>query len=289
MVLLAMTPPLVVERSMSEKTVRIKVSPRVAELLSGQAPPAALREAVGGRGDVVGWERLTILFYVAHGRDGDLRQAALEALQNWPMAELGQLAGDASLHPAILDFIARRRGVEPALRAVLLSNPALSDSGRQPLLEHDEASGGTGPDGATDEHESKYQQSLHMGVAEKIKVALTGDKEWRALLINDTNKLVSSAVLKNPRITEGEVLALARNRSTGDELIRLIMLNREWMKSYAIKQALVCHPRTPVGQALRFMSILSEKDLKSLAKSREVSPVLVNQARRMLLGKQRQG
>lgn len=289
MVLLAMTPPLVVERSMSEKTVRIKVSPRVAELLSGQAPPAALREAVSGRGDVAGWERLTILFYVAHGREGDLRQAALETLQNWPLAELGQLAGDASLHPAILDFIARRRGAEPALRAVLLSNPALSDSGRQPLLEHDEASGGTGPDEATDEHESKYQQSLHMGVAEKIKTALTGDKEWRALLVSDTNKLVSSAVLKNPRITEGEVLALARNRSTGDELIRLIMLNREWMKSYAIKQALVCHPRTPVGQALRFMSILSEKDLKSLAKSREVSPVLVNQARRMLLGKQRQG
>ena len=285
MVLLAMTPPLVVERSMSEKTVRIKVSPRVAELLSGQAPPAALREAVVGRGDVVGWERLTILFYVAHGRDGDLRQAALETLRNWPVAELGRLAGDASLHPAILDFIASRRGAEPALRAVLLSNPALSDSGRQQLLERGEASDGAEPD----EHESKYQQSLHMGVAEKIKAALTGDKEWRALLINDTNKLVSSAVLKNPRITEGEVLALARNRSTGDELIRLIMLNREWMKSYAIKQALVCHPRTPVGQALRFMSILSEKDLKSLAKSREVSPVLVNQARRMLLGKQRQG
>lgn len=285
MVLLAMTPPFVVERAMSEKTVRIKVSPRVAELLSGQTSPAALLEAVSGRGDVAGREQLTILFYVAHGRDGDLRQAALETLRNWPVAELGRLAGDASLHPAILDFIASRRGAEPALRAVLLSNPALSDSGRQQLLERGEASDGAEPD----EHESKYQQSLHMGVAEKIKAALTGDKEWRALLVNDTNKLVSSAVLKNSRITEGEVLALARNRSTGDELIRLIMLNREWMKSYAIKQALVCHPRTPVGQALRFMSILSEKDLKSLAKSREVSPVLVNQARRMLLGKQRQG
>ncbi|MDO3377010.1 hypothetical protein [Geoalkalibacter halelectricus] len=129
---------------------------------------------------------------------------------------------------------------------------------------------------------SKYQLSLELPVAEKIKTALTGDKEWRTILLRDANKLVSSAVLKNPRITDGEVLAVARNRSANDELIRLVLLNNEWVKSPEIRKALVVHPRTPLPKAMRFMSGLSEKELKQLAKSRNVSQAIVNNARRML-------
>lgn len=136
---------------------------------------------------------------------------------------------------------------------------------------------------------SKYQQSLEMPVAEKIKMGLTGDKEWRNILIKEANKLVSAAVLKNPRITDGEVLAIAKNKSSSEELIRLITLNNEWLKNYEIKRALVMHNRTPLPKALRFMGILSERDLKSLAKSRDVSSVLVNNARRILLAKERKG
>jgi hypothetical protein len=132
---------------------------------------------------------------------------------------------------------------------------------------------------------SKYQLSLKMEVAEKIKMALTGDKEWRTIFLKDPNKLVSGAVLKNPRITDGEVLTVAKNKSTNDELIRLILLNREWLKHYEIKKALVMHPRTPVPRALRFMTVLSDKDIKTLAKSRSVSQVIVNNARRMLMAK----
>lgn len=134
-----------------------------------------------------------------------------------------------------------------------------------------------------EEHKSKYQLMLTFGVSDKIKMALTGDKEWRSLLVKDPNKLVCSAVLKNPRITEGEVLAIARNRSANDELIRLITLNREWVKNYEIRKALVMHPRTPLPKALRYMSSLSEKELKELSKSRNVSQVIVNNARRMLM------
>jgi hypothetical protein len=133
---------------------------------------------------------------------------------------------------------------------------------------------------------SKFKMTMHMGVGEKVKAALTGDKEWRTILILDTNRLVSASVLKNPRITEGEVLAVAKNKSTQEELIRIITQNREWMKNYAIKQALVVHPRVPLVQALRYMSVLSERDLKLLAKSRDVSQAIVNNARRMLNARQ---
>ncbi len=130
---------------------------------------------------------------------------------------------------------------------------------------------------------SKYQQLVDMAVAEKIKMALTGDKEWRNLLIRESNKLVSGAVLKNPRITEPEVLAVAKNRASNEELIRIIAFNREWVKNYEMKKALIEHPRTPLQQAVKFMTFLSQKDLKNLAKSRNIPQVIVNNARRMLM------
>lgn len=134
---------------------------------------------------------------------------------------------------------------------------------------------------------SKYQQLQEMSVADKIKMALTGDKEWRTLLIRESNKQVNTAVLKNPRISEGEVITVAKNRSSSDELIRIILLNRDWVKLYDMKKALVVHPRTPLQTAMRYMTFLSEKDIRELAKSREVGQAIVNNARRMLMTKKR--
>jgi hypothetical protein len=136
-----------------------------------------------------------------------------------------------------------------------------------------------------EETRSKYQQLLDMPVAEKIKMALTGDKEWRTLLLRESNKMICTSVLKNPRISDGEVIAVAKNRGSNDDMIRIILLNREWIKHYDIKKALVTHPRTPLQKAMRFMNFLSEKDIKELAKSRNVSQVIVNNARRMLMTK----
>ncbi len=199
-------------------------------------------------------------------------------------------------------FASQERLLEnrPELREALATNPrvdaetkvrlGLAVPTREAEEARDEADAESG-EGSEEEavNLSKYQQSLEMPVAEKIKMALTGDKEWRTILIKDANKLVSGAVLKNPRITDGEVLAVAKNKSSSEELIRLITLNNEWLKNYEIKRALVMHGRTPLPKALRFMGILSDKDLKSLAKSREVSSVLVNNARRMLLAKEKKG
>lgn len=144
-------------------------------------------------------------------------------------------------------------------------------------------------DGEEDEERklSKYQQSLEIGVSDKIKIAMTGDKEWRSILLRDANKLVSSAALKNPRITEGEVIALAKNKTTNDELIRIILLNKDWLKAYEMRRALALHPRTPLNRALRFMSMFSDKDLKTVANSKDISSVLVNNARRLIAQKEK--
>jgi hypothetical protein len=139
----------------------------------------------------------------------------------------------------------------------------------------------------SEEFQSKYQLAQTMGTADKIKTALTGDKEWRTILLKDSNKLVSGAVIKNPRITEAEILAIAKSSVQNDEIMRLICANKEWTKNYMIRKALVENHKTPLPNALRYMATLSDKDLSFLAKSKNVSSVIATQARRVLLQKQK--
>ncbi len=134
---------------------------------------------------------------------------------------------------------------------------------------------------------SKYKIAMIMGISEKIKMALSGDKEWRSILIKDSNKLVSGSVIKNPRITDGEILTILKVGVQNDEIIRLICANKEWTKNYMIRKALIDCPKTPLPNSLRYLATLNEKDIAGYAKSKNISSVLSTQAKRMLLSKKR--
>ena len=75
---------------------------------------------------------------------------------------------------------------------------------------------------------------------------------------------------------------VAKNKTSSDDLIRIILLNKDWLKNYEIKKALVVHPKTPPPKALRFISYLTLKDLKTLAKSRQISNIVLTGVRKEL-------
>lgn len=142
-------------------------------------------------------------------------------------------------------------------------------------------------DEQNEEYLSKYKMAQLMGISEKIKMALSGDKEWRSILIKDANKLVSGSVIKNPRITEAEIHTLIKSGVQNDEIMRLICANKEWIKNYKIRKALVENPRTPVQNALRYLATLGVKDIAAYAKSKNISSVISTQAKRLMLSKKR--
>lgn len=125
-----------------------------------------------------------------------------------------------------------------------------------------------------------------MSVGEKIKLALHGNREARTLLLRDSNRIVRQFVLQNPRISEDEVAAFTRNRNADDDLLREVGRRREWMKNYQIRLGLVQNPRTPHELALRCVGTLHERDIRVIAKSKNVPTVVSAQARRILLQKQ---
>ena len=140
----------------------------------------------------------------------------------------------------------------------------------------------------TDQPEKPVPQSLYarivaMGVHEKIKLALRGNKDARTILIRDPIRLVRRCVVQNPRITDGEVISIARNRSADEELLRMINDKREWMRNYQVRHALSTNPKTPLPVALRHVSSLTERDLRFIAKSKNVPQAVAVQARRILV------
>ena len=136
--------------------------------------------------------------------------------------------------------------------------------------------------------QSLYARILNMGVHEKIKLALRGNKDARTILIREPIRLIRRCVLQNPRITDGEVIAIARNRSADEELLRMINDKREWVRNYQVRHALATNPKTALPIALRHVASLTEKDLRFIAKSKNVPHGVAIQARRILLSSGKQ-
>jgi hypothetical protein len=122
-----------------------------------------------------------------------------------------------------------------------------------------------------------------MSVAERIKLALHGNREARVLLLRDPNRMIRRFVLQNPRISDEEIIALTKNRSADDELLRAVADNREWTANYQVRLSLVENPKTPLVIALRLLGSLHGRDIRQLAKSKNVSANVANQAKRIVL------
>lgn len=131
-------------------------------------------------------------------------------------------------------------------------------------------------------NENIYNKINKMNMAEKIKLALKGNKTARMLLIRDPNKQVSLNVLKNPKITEQEIEFILKNKATGEHIIREVARTNTFVKDYNILREIVFHPKTPLNISMTFMNRLFVTDLEKLSKSRDVPANLKNQAIRLL-------
>ena len=127
-----------------------------------------------------------------------------------------------------------------------------------------------------------YAAVQSMTVVQKIKLARLGGPDARGLLIRDRNKVVASAAVRSPRITEAEAAGYAQSRSLCDEVYRVIASNREWTRHYPVKRALASNPKVPLTQAVAFLNQLQDRDLKAIMKSRDVPSAVATHARRVL-------
>jgi len=120
---------------------------------------------------------------------------------------------------------------------------------------------------------------------QKIMLAIKGGKEERTILIREANRLIQENVMRNGRITEGEVAFIANMRTINDGVLRIITMNREWMKKYTIVKAIVYNPRTPIALAMSNLKRINEFDMKLMQRDKNIPEVLRREAKRFLEAK----
>jgi len=129
-------------------------------------------------------------------------------------------------------------------------------------------------DSAETERLSTLQKIAKMKVGERVKLAMTGSKEDRYILVRDGSKVVSSAVLASPKISEQEIETIASMKNVQESVLRDLARNRKFMKSYSVVKNLVNNPRCPLDISLALMKNLLVPDLKGLSLNKNVPETL---------------
>lgn len=130
--------------------------------------------------------------------------------------------------------------------------------------------------------ESVFKQILGMSPPQKLRAALRSGREARQILIRDTNRMIAAAVLRNPRLTEEEVVNYAAQKTLHEEVFRLIGGSRAWMSSYAVMHNMVRNPKTPVAVAMNNIGRLHTKELTNIHRDKNIPEVIRRMAKRVL-------
>jgi hypothetical protein len=204
------------------------------------------------------------------------------AAEFFESAELAHLAGEMSADDAWL--IAQHIEVSDAelddtwlarefIEEMMIETPEQIAANAQAILN---AEGDASP-----ERISLIRRIMFMTVKDRVKLGLKGDREARGILIRDSNKIVATAVMHNPRLTDHEVENIASLRTVAEEVLRLIGMNHAWARSYPIIHNLARNPRTPMATAVHILPRIRTKDLKSISLNRNVSEAVRRQAYRL--------
>jgi hypothetical protein len=200
---------------------------------------------------------------------------------------------DSSTDSTLLDEIARENTHRPEILHIMLNHPHTPEhvkesvSGQLNLsVPSGEESRESGPEENSlvrwGKAESLLQKVQHLKMGEKMQLAFKGSREIRAMLLRDANSEVMLAVLNNPKITEGEIELLAKQKSTAIEVLREISKKKDWIRSYSIIHSLVSNPKTPIGISLKHINTLRLKDLMMIEKNKNLSAAVRAGAKKLI-------
>jgi hypothetical protein len=218
-------------------------------------------------------EQLGILVVLLEDRDPEIRQTAERTLNRIPLDALKSFLARSDVSVSLREFFGDR-GVFPS------EIPAIEVD--EPLIDAD-PSDVEPPSGDERDRDSMLHRLNQMSFTERLKAALKGDRETRAILIRDPNKMIAAAVLSSAKLTEQEIEAISKMANVSEDVLRIIASNRTWMKNYTVVVGLTKNPKTPLALSMNLMPRLNHRDLTLLSIDRNVPQPLRLAARKRLV------
>jgi hypothetical protein len=219
-------------------------------------------------------EQLAILVLLLDDPDREIRETADETLNKIPVEALEKFLARSDVPVDLREFFGDR-GIFPA------EIPAIEVEVEDALIDMSEP--------ATEEEEERQtgtQELASMTFPQRLKAAMKGTREHRAILIRDPNKLICATVLSSPKVSVPEVESFARMQNVSEDVLRIIGSNRAWLKSYGVVLALTKNPKTPLAMSMHLMTRLTAKDLAKLSVDRNVPEALRISSRKKVIANQ---
>jgi hypothetical protein len=150
-----------------------------------------------------------------------------------------------------LATLARERGHDAALRLVRLRpEPARARDGEDRV-----------PD---------YGAGRPLTLGERKSIARKPRRDLIERAINDPDPAVIRMLLRNPRVTENDVVRLCARRPCPPAVLRAASEARRWIDRPRVRIALVRNPDTPADVSLRLVPLLLRQELREVAQSVEL-------------------
>ena len=212
-------------------------------------------------------EQLAILVYLVTHDETHVATVANQTIASLPVEAIAGLIARQDTSEKVLAFFAAR-GIVPGAVATEDTDAPLVDMGEDPA--------------AADEADPAKVPLQAMTVPQRLKLAMKGSREQRAVLVRDNNRMIAAAVLSSPKLSETEVEAFARMANVSEDVLRTISMNRSWMRRLAVAAALVKNPKTPPAISLHLLPRMNQRDVKNLATDRNVPEALRLNAKKMI-------
>ena len=212
-------------------------------------------------------EQLAILVLLIEDTDREIRETADETLNRIPVEVLEKFLARADVPVDLREFFGDR-GIFPA------EIPPIDVDFDDPLID------ASGEEGGDDDRVSGAQELAAMNFPQRLRAAMKGSREQRAILIRDPNKMICASVLSSPKVSIPEVESFARMQNVSEDVLRIIGGNRAWLKSYGVVMALTKNPKTPLALSMNLMSRLQKGELAKLSVDRNVPEALRIAARK---------
>ena len=143
-------------------------------------------------------------------------------------------------------------------------------------------------DDQDDESDQTLEQKWRTwSVAQRVAAATLGNKAIRTMAMREPNRMIAVAAITSPAITEQEVIAAASSKRVHADVLNHIVRDRKnnWVRKYQVKLALVNNPKTKLPDAMKLVPTLNARDLKMVAKSRNVRDGVRNMAGKLVKAK----
>lgn len=223
-------------------------------------------------------EQLALLMVLSFDAEARVREAAAETIEKIPAAAIAAFIARPEVPDTMRQWYSSRENWTP--------EPGGAVDPDAPLIESESGESGEPVSEGADEEETKKLLSL-MTVLERLKLAMRGTREQRAMLIRDPSKMVAVAVLSGPKVSESEIESFSKMTTVSEEVLRIIGANRVWTRNYGVVLGLARNPKTPTGVALNLTSRLNERDMRQLSSDRNVPEPVRLAVRKFLLKSQK--